>query len=202
MVAFRNLHPHRNGQSEQRVQLFLRCLFAVEEDVMMVIDKLHHRVPALKAVLGIESGIIVTGRLEQSHQCCRLLVGKGIGRRSEISSCCRLDAIGIAAEVNGVQIHRQDVFLREDPLELQRHNPLFGLHHQNLYARNAAEQARRILRADTEQVLCQLLGNGAGAACMTLHDILACSEKADDINAVVQIETLIFCVNKRTNQDG
>ena len=182
--------------------MLLRCLFAVEEDVMMVIDKLHHRVPALKTVLGIESGIIVTGRLEQSHQRCRLLVGKCIGRRSEISSCCRLDAIGVAAEVDGIQIHRQDVFLRKDPLELQCHNPLLGLHHQNLYARNAAEQARRILRADTEQVLCQLLGNGAGAACMTLHNVLACSEKANDINAVVQIETLIFCVNKRTNQDG
>ena len=202
LITLIDTHLESNGQRCQRIQLGSRCLLTVDEKMMMVIDKLQDCVAALETVMGVEPRVVVAGSLEQPHQGGCLLVVEGIGHRAKISAGCRLDTVGIASEIDRIEVHGQYLFLREHPLKLQRHNPLLSLHDQYPDARQMPQQARGILRADTEHVLCQLLGDCAGSSGMTTKDVLHGREKTDDIDAMMLIETLVLCIDKGTYQDG
>ena len=168
---------------------------------MMVVNKLKHRIATLQAIGKIQTGIVVAGRLEESHQSSRLFIGKHIRRGAEIGACRRLDTIGVAAEIDCVEIHRKYLLFREHPLEFHRHNPFLGLHDQYLDAGNLAKQACGILRASTEKVLGQLLGNGAGASSTSLHNIFYCRKQSDHIDAVMRIEALVLSIDKGSYHD-
>ena len=202
LIALANACPQGDGQCQQRIELFCRGFFSVEDEVSEVIDLLQHGVSAAQAVLGIEARVVVAGGFEQSDQCGCLFVGDGIGRGAEVGACCRLDAIGVAAEVYGVEVHGQNLFLREEPLQLCCHYPFLGLHDENPDAWQLSEQSGGVLCPDAEEVLGKLLGDGAGASCMAAEDVLAGGEEADEVDAMMLIESLVLGVDEGANQGG
>ena len=121
---------------------------------------LKHNVTSAQAVLWVSQWIVICSGLEHAYQHGSLLCGEVLGSGVEIGLCSRLNTEGIRAEVYGVGIHRDNLFLGEYGLKLGGDNPLLALDNENLQARHLPEQSRRVLRAYAEHVLCQLLSDG------------------------------------------
>lgn len=62
------------------------------------------------------------------------------------------DTEGVAAEVYGIEIHGQDVFLAVQHLDFDGSDPFLGFHNQQFYTGDIAQQTCGILRADFKQV--------------------------------------------------
>ena len=103
------------------------------------------------------------------------------------------DTIGIATEIYGIGIHGDDFLLGENRLQLNGDDPLLALDDEQAEYRNLAEQTRRILRTDTEHVLCQLLRDGRSTAPVMMQEcILGSSKNTDRIDTDVLVETFIL----------
>ena len=113
----------------------------------------QHHVAALQGVLRIDARVIGRGGLEESYQHGCLLGLELLGRGVEVGLGSRLDAEGVRAEVDGVGIHLEDFLLAAEHLDFGGDNHFLALHHQDAYARNLAQQARRIVGAHPEHVL-------------------------------------------------
>lgn len=57
----------------------------------------------------------------------------------------RFDTESVAAEVHGIEIHGQDVFLAVQHLNLDGSDPFLGFHDEQFYAGDIAQKSCRIL---------------------------------------------------------
>ena len=164
-------------------------------EISMVHHIIKYGVAALKTILGINAWVIVCGSLEHTHKDCCLIGGEILWCGAEIGLTSCLDTKGIATEINGVGIHGEDVALVEDKLQFHCCNPLLALHYKNLKARNATKKTGGVVGANTEEVLCQLLGDGRGTTgIMVDGGVLDGCKHADKVDAPVIIESLVFCI--------
>ena len=105
---------------------------------------------------------IVAGRLvDHTHQAGALLHEQFGGILAEEGIGCGLDSVGVAAEEDGVEIHRDDFVLGVVALELDGRNPLLDLDTHHL--EDAAEFVAVEFLTRIEG-LGQLLGDGGTAA--------------------------------------
>ena len=167
------LHEVSNGFAEIVGSTVVGCLdavvqfdffllegFALIGSQMMVAQHIvEHHITTVEGILRIDAGIIIGGCLEQSYQHRTLVGSQVLGCGTEIRLCCRFDAKGVGTEVYRVGIHRQNLLLIKIILQLIGGNPFLALHDEHFETRDGTEQSCRILRANTEQVLGQLLGN-------------------------------------------
>ena len=177
-------------------RLFQRVTFLLSQ-VSVLLNQIEHHISASQRILGIDARVIIGCRLEQSHQHGSLLGSQFVGCCTKIGSGSSLDAKGIRAEIYSIGIHGQNLILREVELQLIGGNPFLALHNEHFQPWDIAQQTRRILRADTEQVLGQLLRNGRCATCITMHHVVfkGCA-KSLIVNTMVAAETLVFCIDK------
>ena len=172
------LHPVGNGLAEVVGLAVVGILHTVVElyfglfqrvagfgcEVAVGAHIVEYDIAATEGILRIDARIIIGGGLEQSYEYGGLLGGHVLRRGAEIGLGSRLDAEGVGAEVDGIGIHGDDFLLGEVPLELVGRDPLLALHDEHLQSRDVAKQSGRILGADAEEVLGQLLGDGGCSA--------------------------------------
>ena len=184
-----------NGHGAERVVFSLRKMSVGAQVV-------EHHVAALQAALRVQLGVVGRCSLQQSHQngaFLRLELGR---RRIEVSLGRRFDAERIAAEINRVDIHRQNILLVVETFQADGQDPFLRLHDHHLHSRNLAQKARGVLGAHAENVFHQLLGNGRSASCVALHHVFGSGKQTLDVNAVVLIKAFVLRVDERLVEDG
>ena len=191
-----------DGQGFEAVELCRCSEFAVEDEAAVVVEVLKYGVAACQRGFGVQARVIGTGGLEEADERGSLFVIQAVGGDAEIGAGSSLDAEAVGTEIDGIEVHSENLFFRIGHLELDGHDPFLGLHDEDLQARNVAEEARGVLCADIEEVLGQLLGDGAGASCATASDVLGGGEEADNIDAVVAVETFILGGHECADNDG
>ena len=163
----------------------------------------QHQIATLQAVVGMRDGVVGRCGLEHSHEHGSLFQLEVLRRGVEVGLAGRLDAEGIRAEVDGVGIHRQNLFLRIEVLELERHQPLLGLRDEHAHAGNAAQRTAGILRAHLEHVLCQLLRDGGGSTGIVMQNgVLGGGKHADGVDAEVAVEAFVLRVDEHAPEVG
>ena len=169
----------------------------------MLLHEVEYDVTTLQGVIGVDEGVVVGGSFEHSHEDGGVLRRQILGRTAEVGLAGGLDAEGVRAEVDGIGILRQDLILREEELELVGGDPLLALHDEHLEARDVAQQSRRVFGTCAEEVLGELLGDGGGASCIAMQDILLghCC-KGCIVDAVMMVEALVLCVDKGFPEHG
>ena len=181
----------------------LQFLVFLAAQVAVLHHVVHHHVAALDGVLGMRDGVVEGGGLEHAYEHGSLVDGELLRGVAEVGLAGGLDAKGIAAEVDGVGIHRQDLVLVENHLQLEGDNPLLGLHDEHLQTGNVAQQTRGILGAHAEHVLGQLLGDGRGTAGVAVHNgILGGTHQSDGVDAIVLIEAFVLGVDEGLPESG
>ena len=179
----------------QRVVCFLR-------DILMFEHVVQHHIPSVERVFRIDTRIIISGSLQQSYEDSTLIRCEFLWRRPEICLCRCFDTKSIRAEIYRIGIHRENLFLVEEHLQLHGSNPLLAFHDEHFHAGDIAEKSRRILRTDTEHVLDQLLCDGRSTTCIVMNDIiLEGSEHTLEVNTEMLIVTLVLCINQSTPEN-
>ena len=105
-------------------------------------------------------------------------------------------------KIDGVEIEREDVLLAVHVLNFDGSNPLLGLHHQNAQPGHLAQQACGVLGTYLEEVLDQLLGDGAGTTGIALHDVLHRGKKSLIVNAMMLVEAFVLGSDEGINHIG
>ena len=108
----------------------------------------------------MQTGVIVCGSLQHTHKDSCLFWGEILWRGVEIGLACRLDAEGVRTEIHRVGIHCQNLLLTEVGFQFHGCDPLLGLHDEHLDTGDISQKTCRIFCTHTEEVLCQLLGDG------------------------------------------
>ena len=201
-VLLRMLPAQHYGQRLERIELRLGGGASAEGHPSVLIEVVQDDVATREGVLGMQPGVVGRSGFEQTHQHGGLLVGEAVGRRAEIAARRRLDAEGVGAEVHRVEIHREDVLLGVEELQLLGHNPLLHLHHQQLHAGDVAAEAGGVAGAHAEEVLGQLLRDGGGAAGVALHHVLAGGEEPLEVHSVMVVEALVFGGDEGADEQG
>ena len=159
----------------------------------MLLCEVEHDVAALDGVVGIDEGIVVGGGLEHAYEDGGVLRLQVFGRTAEVGLAGGLDAKGVGAEVYGVGILRQDLFLGEEVFEFVGGDPFLALHDEHLQSGNVSQEACGVFRACAEEVLGQLLGDGRGTTGVAMEDIvLGDGYEGGIVDAVVMIEMFVF----------
>ncbi len=107
----------------------------------VLLCKVKHDVAALEGVVGIDEGVVIGSGLEHTHEDGGVLRLQVFGRTAEIGLAGSLDAESVGAEVNGVGILRQNLFLGEEELELVGGDPLLALHNEHLQSGDVSQEA-------------------------------------------------------------
>ena len=195
IVGFLDRVVEVDGYLHQRIQFLTRQLSMFKHIV-------QHHIAAFKAVLRVDLGVVCRGRLQQAHQHCRLLCCQVLRSGLEIGFGSRLDAKGIAAEIHRVEVERENVLLAVHVLNLDGGNPLLRFHDQDAQSRHFSQKSCGVLRTNLEEVLDQLLRDGAGTTRIALQDVFSCRKKPLIVNAVMLVETLILRGNQGINHIG
>ena len=161
----------------------------------MVQHVVEHHIATVHGVLRIDARIIVGCCLQQSHENSGLVGSKVLGRRTEIRLGSSLDAESVRTKVDGVCIHREDFLLVKEQLDFHSRYPFLALHDKHLDARDVAQQSCRVLRANAEHVLYQLLGDGRCSTGLVVNDVvLEGSKDSLEVDTEMVIEALVFRV--------
>ena len=145
------------------LQLQGQCLQGVALSLGQVARLAHlveHHVAASAGTLSAAHGVEERRVLAHTHQRGGFFDLEVLGVASEVSVGRSLHAHGVVQEVELVEVHRQDLFLRVVALQLDGDDPLDGFLEETL---------QRVLRAGRIELLGQLLGDGTAAAGILLH---------------------------------
>ena len=161
-------------------------------DVAAVEHVGEHGVAALEGKVGVDRGVVGGGRLRQADE------GRGLGEREvgaglvEVGLGRRLDAVAVAPEEDGVEIHHEYLVFAVHLLELQGD---VGLAHL------ARERLLELLVLE-HRVADELLGDGrrALAAAGDLHHDGA--QDAAQVDALVRVEALVLGVDEPLEHVG
>ena len=171
-------------------------------EVLVLVHILQHHVAAPERGFGIYARIVRAGGLEEADKHGGLFGFQVARLFIEIGTRGRLDAVGVAAEVNGVGVHRQYLVLVVEQFEFDGYQHLLALLDEDAHARDITQQSRGILRADAEHILHQLLRDGGCAARMSHNGILSRGGQSVEIDAVVAVEAFVFGVYEGLEEDG
>ena len=119
-------------------------------------------------------------------------MGQLIRRGAEIGARGGFDAKRVAAEIHRIEIHGEYLLLIEYNLQLDGNYPFLGFHHQEPHPGNVSEQSCRILGAHTEEVLGQLLSDGAGTSSPPAGHILDGCKEPLEIYTMMMIEAFVL----------
>ncbi|MPM92396.1 hypothetical protein SDC9_139531 [bioreactor metagenome] len=106
---------------------------------------LEHHVAPLQTVFRIQLGVVSGGCFEESHKCSSLFVGYVFGCGVEIGFTGRFYAVSIAAEVDRIEIHRQNFLFAVKHFNFHGGDPLFRLHDNQFHSGDEAQRSGRIL---------------------------------------------------------
>ena len=178
----------------QFLELFVAEIFLACCRVFVAVHLTEHHVAATESVVGMKHRTIACGSLEKAHKHSSLVDIKL--RRSLVEKSMRgcLDAIGIAAEIDSIQIHRQDFLFRVVMLKFDSDDPLLEL---------GINKAQLRLAFTREEVLGQLLGDGAAAAAAAMSTNQRLEENAHQaagIDTGMLVETHILCGDQRMDE--
>ena len=190
-----------NAIVEVYVDLRQRIVFLLG-DVLQPQHIAQHHISALQTALGVEPRVVGRRSLQQAHQHCTLLDGEVFWRGVEVGFSCRLYAVAVATEIHCIGIHRKNLLFRIEHFNLHRKKHLLAFHYYDFQSRHLAKQTCAIVGAHPEHVLHQLLGDGAGAACMTANHILESGSKTLKVDAMMLIESLVLGVDEHLEEDG
>ena len=73
-------------------------------------EVVEDNVAALQAIVIVQFRVVVGCSFQKSYQNSTFFYFEFVGSGVEIGLGCRLDTIGVAAEVNGIDIHGEDFF--------------------------------------------------------------------------------------------
>ena len=97
----------------------------------------------------------------------------------------------------------EDFILGEEIFELICGDPFLALHDEHFQAGDVAQKTRRVFAAGTEEVLCQLLGDGRSTTGVVMEDILfGDSSKGGVVDAVMGVESFIFGIDEGLPEHG
>ena len=167
------------GAQARRGAYGLRCLgFG---DVAERRHAVEHEAGALRRAVPVPGRGVARRGLQQPRQHRRLVEGQLLGRLAEIAPRRRRDAEGAGAEIDAVEVDRQDLVLGELALEPERQHHLLDL-------------ALQCPFGPEEQVLGKLLGDGRAA----LDDSPGLevgdrgAKERGDVDAEVIVKTLVL----------
>ena len=152
-----------------------------------------HEIAAREGFIRVDDGIVPRGFVDHSHQQGALFHRQVHGQLGKKGFRSGPDAVGAAAEEDGVEVHVDDLLLRIIPLQFHRRNPFFQFdpHHPDLGPSGdlAAHIGTRI------EGLGQLLGDGGTAALAAVAQEQGLEEDAaqsDEIDAGMLVEPGVF----------
>ncbi len=161
-------------------------------ETAIVAHVVENHIPSRQTVFRIHLWIVSRSGFQQTNQCGTLLRIELVGSCVEIGFGSRLDAKGIATEIDCVEIKREDVLLAIEILNLDSSYPFLRLHDEHLQHWHSAKKPRGILRTHLEKVFHELLRDGTGTSCIALKHILESGEKSSVVDAMMQIETFVL----------
>ena len=116
---------------------------------------LHHAVEdVVVALLQLEEvgiGVVAAGRSDDGRQRCGLTEGQLVGRNPVVGLGRRLDAVGAASEVDGVEVVLEDLVLGHRGIELEGQDELLDLARERAVL--GEESVLRVLLGDRRATL-------------------------------------------------
>ena len=171
--------------------------------VLVAHHVLKHGVAALQALVGVQDGVVHRGALQHAYKGGGLIGGHLFRRGAEVGAAGGLDAERVGTEVYRVGIHRQNLLLRVNYLQLGGYHPFLALLHYNADAGYLAQQPGGVLGAHAEHVLGQLLRYRRGSAGLAVYNgVFQGACQTIGVYAVVAEETLVLGVNKGGPEHG
>ena len=157
-----------------------------------------HQVPPREGVLGVAHGRIPRRGVHHPHQHGRLLHVQFVRLLVEEGLRRRLDAIGVRAVFDRIEVHGGDLLLRIVVFELQRRDPLLEFRHDEFRRTDDTPPvAHRVAR---EKVLGQLLRDGRTAALRRIlqqHGFHRHTCQRRDVDPRMGAETGVFGCDQR-----
>ena len=204
VIPLRMSFCRNHGQLPQAVQLLFRSGLSIQYHAAIVVQIGQYDIAAFCAVLGVALGVVGARGFQQSYQCGCLFVGQVVGCGGEIGLAGCLYAVCVVPEVHRVEVHGQDFLFREQRFQFRCHDPLLCLDDKEACRAELAEEPRGIFLfgSDAEQVLCQLLCDGACSAGVSPEHVLDCGKDALEVNAAMMVEAFVFRGNERAYQYG
>ena len=176
--------------------LLLEFLIVLVAEVVVAVHLRQHGVAAVESGLGVQHRAVGCGSFQQTHQHGGLVDCEVGGRLVKESLGGGLDAKGVAAEVNGVEVHGNNLLLGVVVLQLHGHHPLLELRKHRAYS---------ALMFAGKEVLGQLLRDGTAAAAAAVASdkgLEEDTEQAARVDAGVFVETHILGGDKGIDQIG
>ena len=142
-------------------------------------------VAAVDGHIGVDGGVVVRGRVGQADE------QRGLGERElagilgEVRLGGGLDAVSAMSVVDGIEVHHEDLILGED---------LLHLHGDESLAHLALDGLVKLLFGQ-DSVAHELLGDGRGAFGSAGELCQDGASDADDVDAVMLVETLVLDVD-------
>ena len=99
--------------------------------MMVFYHQRHHDVSPLMAVLGVDERVVEGRGFQNTHQNGCLVGGEFRRGGVEVGLARCLDAIAVAAEIHGVGIHGENIFLVVNQLNLGGDNPFLAFHDEH-----------------------------------------------------------------------
>ena len=144
-------------------------------------------------MFGVGAWIIIGGSLKHTYEYGSLIGSQFLRTYVEVGLCSCLDAIRVGTEIYSVGIHRDDFLLGVDSLQLGCYNPFLALDDENAQTGHLAQQTCRVLGADAEHILCQLLGDGRSSSCIVMQQgILHGTKESDGVNTQIFYGSTVF----------
>ena len=157
----------------------------------------EHGIATRHGVFGVRDRIIGSRGLEHSHEGGTLVGRQLTGFAVVIGLGRRHDTKGVVAEIYRVGIHRKNLLLGIDKLQLGGDNPLLALHDEHAHTRHLSQESCRTLGSGTEHILCQLLRNGGGTTGSAMkQSVLQGTTQSQEIDAMMAIETLVLGIDQ------
>ena len=152
----------------------------------------QHVVAALERLVVVEHRIVAGGLVDHSHEAGSLLDGQ-VGRFLPEERAGRgLDAVGVAAEEDGVEVHRDDLVFGVVAFQLDGRDPLLELDAHHLGGTDELVAAQLFARVEG---LGQLLGDGGAAAlagAVQQQRLEAHAAQAAEVDARMFVEPGVF----------
>ena len=178
-----------NGQCRERVVLGT-C------DATVGTHTRHHRVAASDRVIVVQYGVVACRFVHNAHQHGRLLNIELIGRLVEEGARRRLNAIGIRAVLDRIEVHCDELLLGVVVFEFHGRDPLFELRDYKACLAHHGATRGCVAR---EEVLSHLLGDGTTTALTRIAERNGLDTHADqrlDVDTRVRVETLVLGRNQ------
>ena len=163
--------------------------------IILVPHASENQIAAFQGLVRIDGGVIARGLVHHAHQDGALLHLQVDGVLAEELQGGGLDAVGVGAEENRVQVHVHDFLLRVVALELYGRDPLAELDPDHV-------QLGDVLLAGIEG-LRELLGDGGTAALAGVagqERLEQDAEKAGDVDAGMAVETGVLGGDRRLHE--